>query len=167
MHVQTDELTKPAQLSELELGAWRGLLRAHASLVKRLDAEIESAHGMALNQYELLLWLEQAPDNRMRMCELADSVLLSRSGLTRLIDRMVRDGLVGRVTCEQDARGTFAELTPLGHERLQEARRTHLAGVREHFLGHFDEAELAALADYWERVAPGSVSSGSGVPSCG
>jgi DNA-binding MarR family transcriptional regulator len=156
-----------AKLTAVELGAWRGLLRAHASLVKRLDADLEQAHGLALNQYEVLLYLEQSAASRMRMCDLADSVLLSRSGLTRLVDRLVRDGLVTRVTCEQDARGTYAELTPYGHERLAEARRTHLAGIRDYFLARFSEEEMEQLAEYWERLAPGSVGGADDVPSCG
>ncbi|MEA2300999.1 MAG: hypothetical protein QOE44_1534, partial [Solirubrobacteraceae bacterium] len=92
-----------ACLSRRELGAWRGLLRVHAHLVKALDSELEQVHGLQLISYEVLLYLDQADDARMRMCDLASCVLLSRSGLTRLIDRLEREGLVARHSCEQDA----------------------------------------------------------------
>src|SRR5580693_3140808 len=141
-------------LSEGEVRAWRGLLRAHACLAKRLDAELEQAHGLPMTSYEVLHRLEEASGGRMRMCELAEDAQLSRSGLTRLVDRLERDGLLERCSCEHDARGSYACLTNTGRERLQEARGTHLALVREHFLSHFSEAELGTLADMWERIAP-------------
>ena len=145
-------------LDETELRAWRGLLRAHATLVKRLDAELEAAHGLPLTSYEVLLHLSKSQGCKMRMCDVADSVLLSRSGLTRLVDRLERDGLVERVSCPDDARGAFARLTDAGREKLAAASATHLEGVREHFLSHFDTSELAVLAEACERVA--------GAPSC-
>ncbi|HWH13036.1 MAG TPA: MarR family transcriptional regulator [Solirubrobacteraceae bacterium] len=147
-------------LSARELGAWRGLLRVHAGLVKALDAELEQTHRLQLTSYEVLLYLDGESDGRMRMCDLAESVLLSRSGLTRLIDRLEREGLVARHSCQQDARGAYAGLTEAGRAKLAAVRPTHLAGVRAHFLAHFDEAEMDRLAGYWERVAPGSAAGG-------
>lgn len=143
-------------LGEAELHAWRGLLRAHAALVKTLDAELEQEHGLPLSSYEVLLFLDSSDGKRMRMRDLADSVLLSRSGLTRLIDRLEREALVERVSCESDARGAYAELTPAGSRKLEAARATHLAGVREHYLSHFGEAELELIGSFFERVVPGS-----------
>ncbi|HSZ13261.1 MAG TPA: MarR family transcriptional regulator [Solirubrobacteraceae bacterium] len=137
-----------------ELRAWRGLLRAHACLAKRLDAELEGAHGLPMTSYEVLGHLEEASGGRMRMCELAEQAQLSRSGLTRLVDRLERDGLLSRCSCEHDARGSYACLTDAGRERLEEARVTHLAVVREHFFSRFSESELSSLADMWERIAP-------------
>jgi DNA-binding MarR family transcriptional regulator len=137
-----------------ELRAWRGLLRAHACLAKRLDSELEHAHGLPMSSYEVLHHLEETTGGRMRMCELAEQAQLSRSGLTRLVDRMERDGLVERCSCEHDARGSYACLTPAGRERLQEARGTHLAVIRDQFFSHFSEVELSTLADMWERIAP-------------
>jgi DNA-binding MarR family transcriptional regulator len=134
--------------------AWRAFLRAHACLAKRLDAELESAHGLPMSSYEVLGHLEEASGGRMRMCELAEQAQLSRSGLTRLVDRLERDGLLERCSCEHDARGAYACLTPAGRERLQAARGTHLAVIREQFLSHFSETELGSLADMWERIAP-------------
>jgi DNA-binding MarR family transcriptional regulator len=142
------------QLSPRELRAWRGLLRVHASLVKSLDAELEAEHGLAVTTYEVLLYLADAPEGRLRMHDLATRVLLSRSGLTRLVDRLERDGLLERKSCESDARGAFAVLTPRGRDKLTAARRTHLQGVRRHFLEYLSGDELDALSSVWERVLP-------------
>ena len=142
-----------ADLSDVELRAWRGLVRAYDTLVKRLDAELEALHGIGLSSYEVLCSLNQAPDRQMRMCDLADSVGLSRSGLTRLVDRLERDGLIARACCHSDARGSYAVLTEAGRRRLEEARPTHLAGVRRDFVAHFSEPELRRLAALWARVA--------------
>lgn len=141
-------------LSEGELRAWRGLKRAHAALAKRVDAELERTHGLPLSSYEVLHRLLESPGGRMRMCDLADQAQLSRSGLTRLADRLEKDGLLERCSCEHDARGAYACLTELGRERLCAARGTHLAVVREQFLSRFTEGELSALAELWERIAP-------------
>jgi DNA-binding MarR family transcriptional regulator len=144
--------TETVLLDTDELGAWRGLLRAHSSITRALDAELTSEHGLPLSSYEVLLYLAGAPEGRLRMSELADSVLLSRSGLTRLIDRLARDGLIERVRCDQDQRGWFAQITAAGRQTFATARRTHLEGVRELFLRHFSRDELRQLATFWERV---------------
>jgi DNA-binding MarR family transcriptional regulator len=141
-------------LTEGELRAWGGLLRAYGCLAKRLDAELERAHRLPMTSFEVLHQLMQANRGRMRMCDLAEQVQLSRSGLTRLVDRLEREGLLERCSCEHDARGSYACLTDAGRERLQEAQGTHLAVVREHFFSHFSEPELTDLADMWERIAP-------------
>lgn len=142
------------RLSAPELRAWRGLLRVHTSLVKTLDAQLEAAHNLPLTSYEVLLHLADAEGGRMRMHDIASTVLLSRSGLTRLVDRLERDGLVQRVSCQDDARGAFACLTDQGRIKLAEARETHLAGIRRHFLGAFSVEELEVLAGFWERLLP-------------
>jgi DNA-binding MarR family transcriptional regulator len=155
--VQTD--ARP--LTEPELRAWRGLLRTHAQLVKRLDADLEAEHGLALTSYEVLLHLQHSEERKMRMCDVAESVLLSRSGLTRLIDRLEREGLVERVSCPDDARGAYARLTAEGQRKFRAAQGTHLAGVREHFLDHFGPEELDTMASAFERL------SGVGTGVCG
>src|ERR1700734_3820367 len=94
-----------------ELRAWRGLLRAHACLAKRLDAELEQAHGLPMTSYEVLHHLQEADAGRMRMCELAEQAQLSRSGLTRLVDRLEREQLLERCSCDHDARGSYACIT--------------------------------------------------------
>jgi DNA-binding MarR family transcriptional regulator len=144
------------ELSPVELDAWRGLLRIHSALVKALDAELLAVHGLPLMSYEVLINLQAAPGRRRRMSELADSVLLSRSGMTRLVDRLERDGLLARDSCSDDGRGMYAVLTEPGEALLRQARPTHLDGVRERFLRHFAESELTAMAEYWERVLPGA-----------
>ena len=144
------------KLTPLELGAWRELLRVHSVLTRELDEELRRSHGLPLSSYDVLVNLESAPDRQMRMSELADAVLLSRSGLTRLVERLERDGLLTRTDCPSDARGSLAVLTDAGLARLAEARKTHLRGVRERFLDRFDDAELEQLAVWWQRVlAPG------------
>jgi DNA-binding MarR family transcriptional regulator len=144
--------TTISRLDTRELRAWRGLLRVHAQLSKALDAQLDAAHGLQLTSYEVLMYLSDAEGGRMRMNDLAASVLLSRSGLTRLVDRLERDGYLERCSCAHDARGAFAVLTPAGREKLDAARETHLAGVRQLFLSHFSEEELDVLGDSWDRV---------------
>lgn len=140
-------------LSELELGAWRGLLRAHAALVRDLDAQLEAEHGLSLSAYEVLLLLAEAPQGRLRMSELAESSLLSLSGMTRLVDRLVGAGHVERERCAEDRRGLWARLTPAGADLFRRARETHLHGIRERFLSRLSDAQLTALAEVWADVA--------------
>jgi DNA-binding MarR family transcriptional regulator len=133
--------------------------------VRCLDAELRQMHGLALSSYEVLLHLSWAPGYRMRMGELAESVLLTLSGVTRLVGRLEGEGLVLREPCPEDRRGAYAILTVAGLDRLSEARPTHLSGVRRLFLEHFDEEELKTMAQYWGRIAacpspPGSLSPG-------
>jgi DNA-binding MarR family transcriptional regulator len=128
------------------------MLRVHAALTRTLDAQLVAAHGLSLSSYEVLLFLADSPDGRMRMSELANSVLLSRSGLTRLVDRLERDGLLHREPCGDDRRGYFAIISPAGRRLFQAARRTHLEGVRAGFLSHFTRVELRTLGRLWERL---------------
>jgi DNA-binding MarR family transcriptional regulator len=128
------------------------MLRAHAELTRELDAELTRRHDLPLSSYEVLLYLADADEGRMRMSSLASSVLLSRSGLTRLVDRLERQGLLTRVRCESDARGLFAEITPEGRELFAEARTTHLDGVRRLFLDRFSREELRTLGALWQKL---------------
>lgn len=143
------------RLSESEQRAWGGLLRVHRELVVQLDEELRREHGLPLTSYDVLVQLENAPDRQLRMSELADAVLLSRSGLTRLVERLERKRLLERRECPDDARGAFAVLTEDGANALAEARKTHLAGVRRRFLERFDDRELQRLGDAWGRVLAG------------
>jgi DNA-binding MarR family transcriptional regulator len=135
-----------------ELGAWRGFLRTHREIVSVLDEELQRTHDLPLSSYEVLLLLCESPRGRMRMGDLAEGLLLSRSGLTRLVDRLERRGLVERVRCEEDARGLFAQITPRGREVFQAARPDHLDGVRRHFLSRLEDAELDTLAGIWRHL---------------
>jgi DNA-binding MarR family transcriptional regulator len=128
------------------------MLRAHAELTRALDAELTREHDLPLSSYEVLLFLGDSDEGRMRMSELADSVLLSRSGLTRLVDRLERQGLLRRERCESDARGLFAEITDEGRAAFAEARKTHLDGVRRLFLDRFSRDELRTLGGFWEKI---------------
>jgi DNA-binding MarR family transcriptional regulator len=139
-------------LDEEELAAWKGMLRAHAELVRTLDAELTREHDMPLSSYEVLLYLNDADEGRMRMSELADSVLISRSGLTRLVDRLERQGLLKRERCTSDARGLFAEITDEGRRVFDDARKTHLDGVRRLFLDRFSRGELRAFGGLWQKL---------------
>ena len=138
--------------NELELDAWRGFLRAHATLVGELDEELTERHGLPLSSYDVLVQLDEAPEGRLRMSHLADAVLLSRSGLTRLVTRLESQGLLQRVDCPSDARGAFAAITDKGREKLDEARVTHRAGVRRRFLDKLGEREMRQLARVWSRL---------------
>jgi DNA-binding MarR family transcriptional regulator len=151
-----------AELSADELPAWRGFLHAHAHLVRELDAELRETHSLSLSAYDVLVQLANAPDRKMRMSDLAESVVLTPSGLTRLIDKLCREGLVEREHCSDDARGSFAVLTEGGARRFAEARPTHLDGVRRLFLSQFSPQELRRLGDAWERVA---AANGGGRPA--
>lgn len=146
----------PTLLDPDELAAWRGMLRAHAKLTRALDGDLIREHGLPLVSYEVLLMLAEAPDGRLRMAELADSVLLSRSGLTRLVDRLEGEGLLRRERCPDDSRGLYAAITDGGLAAFRSARRTHLAGVRERFLSRCSREELRHLGELWERVRSGA-----------
>jgi DNA-binding MarR family transcriptional regulator len=145
---------RAVELTQGELAAWRGFLRVHAALFKALDEELQAAHGLPLTSYDVLVVLQAAPGRKLRMSDLADRVLLSRSGMTRLVDRLARDGLIERHTCTDDGRGAYAVLTARGAALLAQARPTHLEGVRRRFLEHFAPDELQTLGQWWARCSP-------------
>ena len=132
--------------------AWRRFLRAHAHVTRRLESDLLAEHRLPLASYDVLVQLVEAPERRLRMSELAERVLLSRSGLTRLVDRLERDGLVRREPCPDDARGLFTVLTDAGYARLREASPVHLRGVSDYAVGRLDDEEAAALADLLARM---------------
>jgi DNA-binding MarR family transcriptional regulator len=141
-----------ARLAPAEEAAWRGFLRVHAALMHALDADLHARHDLPLSSYEVLLQLAESPDRRLRMSDLAQSVLISPSGLTRLVDRLVREGLVERRRCSSDARGTYAVLTDDGMARLREAADTHLEGVRRRFLARLSDEDQRRLNECWQRL---------------
>jgi DNA-binding MarR family transcriptional regulator len=134
-------------------GAWRAFLQAHARITRRLDEELQAAHGLSLAEYDALLQIAHAPGHRVRMNVLANRVVLSRSGITRLVDRLEADGSVERIACSSDARGQEAVLTPAGLERLRTAAGTHLDGVRRYFLEGSDASDLGAIERSLGRMA--------------
>jgi DNA-binding MarR family transcriptional regulator len=134
------------------LEAWIRFLRAHAALTRELSAELVADHGLTLNDYEVLLHLARAPERRMRRVDLAESVLLTASGITRLLEGLERSGLVERVLCDSDRRVAYAQLTGAGLEKLREASRTHIAGIEALFVGRFTDEELATLSALLSRL---------------
>ena len=135
---------------------WRTFLRAHAHTLAELERESTDETGMSMTCYDVLGQLVEAPGRRLRMAELADRVLLSRSGLTRVVDRMQADGLVRREPSRDDARGTYTVLTDAGLQRLRQAAPAHLAGVARHWVNRCDDDELRVLGELLGRVGPAS-----------
>jgi len=135
-----------------ETQTWVALLRAHATSIRRFNAELVSEHGLTLNDYEVLLRLSRAEDRRLRRVDLAEQVLLTPSGITRLLEGLERAGLVERASCETDARVTYAQLTDEGDLKLREASGTHVAGIRSFFRDRFSEDEVRALGGLLERL---------------
>ena len=131
---------------------WREFLEAHAVVVGVLEAELDAERALPLAWYDVLVSLSEAPDRRLRMQDLASRVLFSRSGLTRLLDRMAAAGLVKRERCDDDRRGTFAVLTAAGGRRLRDASGVHLRGVREHFDRHLTDTDVRALHHALRKV---------------
>jgi DNA-binding MarR family transcriptional regulator len=135
------------------LAPWRAFVRAHAEVSRRLDDDLRAEHGMSLQEYVTLLILVEAPERRLRMGRVAETLTLSKSGATRLIDRLVDDGLVERVSCSSDARGAEARLTEAGVGRLRAAAPTHLRGIADYFLATIDTSDLPAIERVMTDVA--------------
>jgi DNA-binding MarR family transcriptional regulator len=152
--VSTTRATDGSALSPQEAAAWTGLLRTHQGLISQLDAELQRAHDLSLAEYDVFVQLDEAPGRSMRMAELADAVLLTRSGVTRLVDRLQKRGYVERRPCPADARGMHAVLTDAGAERFRQAAPTHREGIRRLFLGKLQESDIELLGAIWRRLAP-------------
>ena len=141
-----------AEPGETGMNAWRAFLDTHATVIGVLERELDEELGLPIGWYDVLTNLNDEPEGRIRMQDLAESVMLSRSGLTRLVDRMEQGGLVTREMCPIDRRGTYAVITPEGIAALQRAAPTHIRGVQQHFLQHLDAADLRALRRVLEKV---------------
>ena len=141
--------------------AWVRFLRAHAALTRQLSADLVAAHGLTINDYEVLLHLARAPDRMLRRVDLTGRVLLTASGITRLLDGLERSALVERVACDTDRRVVYARLTEAGERKLREASRTHVAGIDELFTERFSEEERATLASLLGRLS-GAIPEGDG-----
>jgi DNA-binding MarR family transcriptional regulator len=155
----------PARPDPAQLAAWRRLLEAHATVTELLERELMAERGLPLSRYDVLLNLAEAPGGRLRMQELSASVLLSKSGLSRLVDRMVEAGLVRRERCEDDRRGWFAVLTDQGRSALRRAAPVHLRGIHEHFARHLHPEEVPVLTEALARVvAPARATTAAAPP---
>jgi DNA-binding MarR family transcriptional regulator len=144
-----------SSLEGVALEAWRSYLQSHATIVRMLDAELISEHGITTRDYEVLLYLAQSPDRRLPMSALAESTMLTRSGITRLVDGLVAGGFIERVSCPNDARVSYAQLTDDGFEKLRSAGCTHVGSIQRLFLEHFDADETGQLASLLGRL-PGA-----------
>ena len=139
-------------LDGVALGAWSSFLRSHAGITRRLNADLLSEHGLTLNDYEVLLHLAHAPDRRLRRVDLVDRLVLTPSGITRLLEGLERAGCVTKAACKTDARVTYAVLTGEGYEKLRVAAQTHVAGIRDRFVDRFSDEELETLASLLARL---------------
>ena len=152
-----------ADASNLEgdaLEAWRSYLQSHATILRLLDAELVSEHGITTRDYEVLLYLAQAPERKLPMSALAESTMLTRSGITRLVDGLVAGGFIERAACPNDARVSYAKLTDDGLAKLRHAGCTHVRSIGRLFLEHFSAEETAELATLLSRL-PGAGSGGA------
>ncbi len=149
-----------SRLEGAALEAWRSYLQSHASIVRVLDAELVAGHGMTSRDYEVLLYLAQESDRQLPMSALAERTMLTRSGITRLVDGLVQAGLVERIACPNDARVSYAQLTDNGYEKLREAGCSHVASIRRLFLENFSTEEITLLASLLSRL-PGARLEGS------
>ena len=143
-------------LGDDERAAWSGLLQAYSSLVRQLDDELRRAHGLPLSSFEVLAQLFLANGHRLRMAELADRLVFTRSGVTRLVDRLERQGFVTRCDAEHDGRGTYAVLTGRGFDLFEEGASTHVEGLRRLFFDKLGSDELEQLNRIWQRLDPHS-----------
>jgi DNA-binding MarR family transcriptional regulator len=152
--------TATERLEGAALEAWRSYLQSHASILRVLDAELVAEHGMTTRDYEVLLYLAQAPERRLPMSALAERTMLTRSGITRLVDGLVQAGWIERAACAKDARVSYAELTDAGYEKLRSAGCAHIASVQRLFFEHFTPSEVEQLASLLSRL-PGAHNGGS------
>lgn len=152
--------TSSDRLNGSALEAWRSYLQSHAAILRQLDAELVNVHGLTARDYEALLYLAQAPDRQLPMSALAASTMLTRSGITRLVDGLVQAGWIERIACSKDARVSYARLTEVGYDKLRDAGCTHVAGIQRLFLEHFNPEEIDQLASLLSRL-PGAGAGGS------
>ena len=155
-----DESGAGSNLEGDALEAWRSYLQSHATILRLLDAELISEHSITTRDYEVLLYLAQAPDRRLPMSALAESTMLTRSGITRLVDGLVAGGFIERVSCPSDARVSYAQLTDDGLTKLRNAGCTHVRSIDRLFLAHFSPEETSRLASLLSRL-PGAQRGGS------
>ena len=135
------------KLTDVEMDAWQALLHAHHQVTRILDAELRSSHELSFAEYDVLLRLARAEDKKLTMSELAKRIMISPSGLTRVVDGLEEKGLVSRQRDSGDARVVTASLTSAGREKVRRAAQTHLRGIREHFTGRLSEAQLKSVAN--------------------
>ena len=154
-----DGAPEPNPFTPSEFGAWRGMLRAHATVFRELERALLADHGFGVDAYGVLVTLVSAPAVRLTIGELGERRNLSPSGVSRSVDRLAKIGLVERSANPADGRSLLVGLTPQGLTRLRAAQVTHHAVVRELLLDRLGERDLKRLGELWEKAMPGSVSS--------
>ena len=148
----SSQVLSAQQSVEPGLHAWIRFLRAHAAITRELSARLEAQHGLTLSDYDVLVQLYYAEEHAMRRVDIARQVLLTASGITRLLDGLERAGLVAKRPCSTDARVSYAVLTTDGVAKVEAANATHRADIEELFASRFDETERRALADLLGRL---------------
>jgi DNA-binding MarR family transcriptional regulator len=141
-----------AQTTERTLESWVSFLRSHSAITRELSVRLQREHGLTLNDYEVLLHLSHAEGGRLRRVDLAQSVLLTASGITRLLEGLETSGYVCKEHCSADARVTYAKITDAGLAKQKQAARSHLSDVDELFLSRYSGSELTALAELLGRL---------------
>jgi DNA-binding MarR family transcriptional regulator len=144
--------TTAQDLEQKTLDAWVSFLRSHAAITRELSVQLQREHGLTLNDYEVLLHLSHAEGGMLRRVDLAERVVLTASGITRLLEGLERAGYVAKETCASDARVSYAKLTDVGAGKLRAAAETHLRGIDELFLARYSGSELATLAELLSRL---------------
>lgn len=146
--------SRPDGFTDVELRAWRGLLVFHATLTRELSEALEAGHQLSIAEYEVLLKLSTSPGGALPLAELGARAYLTQSGLSRLVDRLSRRGLLERAAAESDRRGVTVAVTAEGRALWRRASKAHTERVRTCFLNRIDDAELQHLGDLWERLGP-------------
>jgi DNA-binding MarR family transcriptional regulator len=159
----TSQVLTEQELSNSAVGVWGRLLRGHAGVARELSASLQAEHGLTINDYEALLLLSQADEYGLRRIDLAGKLVLTASGVTRLLDGLERSGLVAKRYCESDARVTYAVLTEAGRAKLEQAACSHVAHVRGLLTERYSCAELETLTELLSRL-PGAAEPGSCTP---
>jgi DNA-binding MarR family transcriptional regulator len=158
----TSATTSPPE----QLASWVAFLRTHAAITRELSAQLQREHGLTLNDYEVLLHLSYAEGGMMRRVDIAERILLTASGITRLLEGLERAGFVGKETCSSDARVSYAKLTESGADKLRQAAVTHLRGIDELFTSRYSGSELETLAELLSRLPTTGEACKSATPPC-
>jgi DNA-binding MarR family transcriptional regulator len=145
-------MTQTGSTQTQQLESWIAFLRSHSAITRELSAQLQREHGLTLNDYEVLLHLSYAEGGMMRRVDLASTVLLTASGITRLLEGLEQAGYVCKETCASDARVSYAKLTDEGAQKLSEAAVTHLRGIDELFLSRYSDPDLVTLAGLLGRL---------------
>ena len=137
---------------DTNLEAWVSFLRSHAAITRELSAQLQRDHDLTISDYDVLLQLAHAEDGALRRVDLAERVVLTASGITRLLEGLERAGYVDKKACSTDARVSYAHITNAGRAKLRAASKTHLAGIDELFMSRYSGSELATLSDLLSRL---------------